>query len=386
MNNLIITKWESKLISGVLFLVLITGELSCSSAKQTTNDIEPTTQITTTVTNPTSSTIITTTQTTANATTATSTTTTTPITQPSIVFPTTFYISNAPSYRPTGSELELFQYVFSLINNDRQTAGLPLVTLNYNAAAQTHAQNMLDNFYCSHWGTDGLKPYTRYTLAGGLNNEGENSAYSGWFNPSENPNNYQSINVRDEITALQYAMMFDDAASKWGHRDTILNKNYTKVSLGIAYNDKRLALVQQFEGSYIEFYSAPSISNGRLSLLGKLSSSNIEINNVSIAFDSSPVPLTNDQLTSETAYTDGYSLGERINYILPPPPAGRTYTNLSPIAIIADLWEVNASGQFSIQADINSSLVKGKGIYTIVIVATINGESINITNYSLNFN
>jgi len=70
------------------------------------------------------------------------------------------------------SRLELFQYVLSLVNTDRQTAGLPPVTLAYNSAAQTHAQDMFKNFYGSHWGTDGLKPYMRYTNAGGPEQRG----------------------------------------------------------------------------------------------------------------------------------------------------------------------------------------------------------------------
>jgi len=51
------------------------------------------------------------------------------------VFPTTVYMPGAAPYEPTGIELELFQYALSLINNDRQSAGLPPVTLAYNAAA-----------------------------------------------------------------------------------------------------------------------------------------------------------------------------------------------------------------------------------------------------------
>jgi hypothetical protein len=242
---------------------------------------------------------------------------------------------------------------------------------------------MFDNYFGSHWGTDGLKPYMRYTQAGGLNNDGENSAYSGWDNPSDNPNNYQSINVREEIAYLQHIMMYDDAASNWGHRDTILNKFYTRVSLGIVYDNKRLALVQQFEGKYVEYYSAPAISNGNLSLLGRLTSVDIKINNISISYDPPLQTLTNTQLTSDSTYTDGYGLGDRLNFVIPPPPAGQQYANLPPNAIIAGKWEINDSGQFAIQANINASLSKGKGVYTIVIVAMINGESVNLTNYSI---
>ncbi|MDD5289082.1 MAG: CAP domain-containing protein [Dehalococcoidales bacterium] len=371
-----------------VFLILAVMVTGCSSPQTTTPQTTTTAKTTTAVTMP-NTTTTTTTATTTPTTPVTVTTSITPTTvtpttttETTTVFPTTIYVPSAEPYKPTGAELELFQYMLSLINKDRQDNGVPPVILAYNAAAQKHAQDMFDNYYGSHWGTDGLKPYMRYTLEGGLSTEGENSAYSGWFNPSDNPDNYQSINTREELAALQYTMVYDDAASNWGHRDTMLNKSYTKVSLGIAYSDKRLALVQQFEGEYVEYYTAPSISNGTLALLGRVTSADIEINNISIAYEPAPQSLTNAQLTGDAAYTDGYSLGERINFILSPPPAGREYKDLPSYAIIASKWIVNSAGQFAIQADINASLSKGKGVYTIVIVANINGESVNLTNYS----
>ena len=36
-----------------------------------------------------------------------------------------------------------------------------------NNAAQLHAESSLQNCISSHWGLDGLKPYMRYSLAGG---------------------------------------------------------------------------------------------------------------------------------------------------------------------------------------------------------------------------
>ena len=83
---------------------------------------------------------------------------------------------------------------------------------------------MFNNFYLSHWDTDGLKPYMRYTLAGGVNYEGENSAYSGWWDKTQDPNLYIEIDPKQELSDLEYQMMYDDAASNWGHRDNILNK------------------------------------------------------------------------------------------------------------------------------------------------------------------
>jgi uncharacterized protein YkwD len=133
--------------------------------------------------------------------------------------------------------------------------------LSYNAAAQKHAQDMLDNYYISHWGTDGLKPYMRYTQEGGVNYEQENSAYSGFY-INDNPNNYAPLNAKEELRKLQREMM-SEVPPNDGHRLNILNKFHKKVNLGIATDGKRLALVQQFEGSYVEFTQPPALSGTR---------------------------------------------------------------------------------------------------------------------------
>jgi hypothetical protein len=64
-------------------------------------------------------------------------------------------------------------------------------------------------------------------------------------------------------------------------------------------------------------------------------------------------------------------------------PDGQQYVNLPAGAIIADKWEVNSTGQFSIQANISAAMGNGKGVYTIVIAAVINGASVNLTNYAI---
>ena len=65
-------------------------------------------------------------------------------------------------------------YMLELINKERVEAGVQPVTLGDNFAAQLHAENSLANCFSSHWGLDGLKPYMRYSLAGGYQSNGEN--------------------------------------------------------------------------------------------------------------------------------------------------------------------------------------------------------------------
>ena len=65
-------------------------------------------------------------------------------------------------------------YMLELINQARAEAGAPPVVLGDNHAAQLHAESGLANCFGSHWGIDGLKPYMRYSLAGGYQSNGEN--------------------------------------------------------------------------------------------------------------------------------------------------------------------------------------------------------------------
>ena len=58
-------------------------------------------------------------------------------------------------------------YMLELINSARMAAGLDPVSLGDNPTAQMHAEALRDTCVLSHWGPDGLKPYARYSMAGG---------------------------------------------------------------------------------------------------------------------------------------------------------------------------------------------------------------------------
>ncbi len=65
------------------------------------------------------------------------------------------------------------------VNNARALSGLSPVRLGDNAAAQTHADEMAENQFLSHWNLAGLTPDMRYTLAGGEAYSAENVAFIG---------------------------------------------------------------------------------------------------------------------------------------------------------------------------------------------------------------
>lgn len=286
--------------------------------------------------------------------------------------------TNTPSSTPVAqfayTQEELIQYALELINKDRADYGLSPVTLGNNTAAQKHAEERLANGYISHWGMDGLKPYMRYTLAGGMNYEAENGSMRQIYWIGGKDSSYR-INPKETLEEAQEGLMTSP-----GHRKNILNKWHKKVNLGIAYDTERLDLVQQFEGDYINFTELPTVSDGILSIAGEVTLSTIE--NIIIYYDPLPQPLSIEQLDAPP-YDYAYGFGEEIGVILPPLPSGFHYIDLLTTDVIAFIWNTEPDGFFNIEADISTILEKGMGVYTVVVWVETDGDYVDISNYSI---
>lgn len=90
------------------------------------------------------------------------------------------FIYNTSTYpKPSPNQiLELKEYAVNKINEDRVKFGLAPVSLsNDNGAAQVQAEEQLKMQKLSHWTTDGMKPYMRYSYVyGGHDNVVQNVA------------------------------------------------------------------------------------------------------------------------------------------------------------------------------------------------------------------
>ena len=300
---------------------------------------------------------------------------------------------------------QLREYMLGLINSDRETHGLTPVVLGDNSAAQQHAEDKLAQGYSSHWGTDGLKPYMRYTLAGGYNYEAENSS-----GPAP---------LRDGVNYMQQApeALLREAESSLmdspGHRRNILNPWHKKVNLGIGCNEFTCSVVQQFEGDYVEFSQNPRIHNGILSLGGNLKGGFV-FEGVHIWYDQPPHTLTLGQLDATYSYGVGQ---EPVTFLREPLSWTKFYLDssviftweagLDPYSIdagasrnrappvqthirrtkvvpwtTATVWSVSQAS-FDIKADISSVIaVLGPGVYTVIVWGN-EGESVALTNYSI---
>lgn len=335
--------------------------------------------------------------------------------------------TSTPAPTPVAPELRHLdgkRYMLELINERRANAGLNPVVLGDNIAAQLHAEISLANCVASHWGIDGLKPYMRYSLAGGYQSNSENGSGSDYC-----------VRAADGYMAEgSIKARVDEAMDGWmdsaGHRRTILTPQYQKVNIGIAYDRYNTVMYQHFEGDYVEYDKMPSIANGILSLSGTTKNgvsfrSKSDLG-VQIYYDPPPHKLTRGQVSRTYCYGSGRqlaALSEPLSdgsywvtdkftktydpcpnpYDVPAdaPPArsareanrlwdeayARSQTSAPQTItvpwITASQW--TARGQtFAVRADISDLLrQRGDGVYSISVWGIIAGADVVISEYSI---
>lgn len=313
-----------------------------------------------------------------------------------------------------------------LINAERVRAGLDPVVLGDNVAAQLHAEAQLENCFSSHWGIDGLKPYMRYSLAGGYQSNAENASGLDYC--------YTRADRVRPIASIEQEIR--EAMEGWmespGHRDNILDPWHRKVNIGLAWDRYNFSGIQHFEGDYVEYNRLPSIENGIITVSGTVKNgATFDTQRdfaVHVYYDRPPHALTRGQVARTYCYGVGViiaSLREPLTlgwfydedeftvtetYESCPDPydvpvgmsgpsspdeahefwqaaydASQTLEEQTVTARWITALEWTAVGErFSAKADLNALLrMYGDGVYTIVVWDTINGEDVIISEYSL---
>ena len=206
------------------------------------------------------------------------------------------------------------RHMLELINEARVSNGVAPVSMGTNNVAQIQADQILEDCILSHWGTDGLKPYMRYSLAGGYQTNGENVL------------TFNECGLTD--TWLQWndepMEMVRQSVEGWmespGHRETMLDPSYSQVNIGLAWDRNIFKAVQHFEGDFVTLTHVPTIEDGELSIAGHLNRGH-EFHGrhpltAMIVYDQKPRRLTKEHL----AQTNCYSHGEIVAVQIPPLP------------------------------------------------------------------
>jgi len=222
---------------------------------------------------------------------------------------------------------------------------------------------MFSHNFFSHWGTDGSKPYMRYTLAGGKGAVAENIAAYLQGSPSD---------LKTALKDLEFDMMYNDSASNWGHRDNILNPFHNEVSIGISHGNGQLYFVEDFIDGYVS-WSTFTVTQNQVTLVGSLSQQ-VSLSQVNIFYDSLPSNLTVHQLDN-SPYDGSYTQGTFTGMALPP-----NYQSQQGITITAQTW-VQSALAFQIRFDLSQVFnAYGKGVYTIYLQTT---SQDSLTTYSI---
>lgn len=327
---------------------------------------------------------------------------------------------SAPSQR----RLDLKRYMLELINAARTGAGVDRVTLGSNDAAQLHAEASLSGCYSSHWGSDGLKPYMRYSLTGGYQSNAENGLGLDFcITAADFVRPLSSIRqeIRDAV---------DTFVESAPHRGNVLSARHKAVTIGLAWDRYNIRVVQQFEGGYVEYEQLPSIENGQVELSGSVGQgarfSEAHDLRVQVRYDPPPHDLTLGQVTRTYCYGNGLPVAG----LRRPLPANRFYLSdeftrtdrpcPDPYAVEPEapaprspseantFWESARAGSeerlevsvtvpwitaeawmasehaFSVRADLSEVLARhGPGVYTILVWGPIEGELATISQYSI---
>ena len=267
------------------------------------------------------------------------------------------YTSSNHLFSPT----QLINYTLTLINKDRSSNGLPNVTLSNSSTGQQHADSMLQYGYFSHWDTYGMKPYMRYTILGGRGSVQENLAYTkSGINAclAGYCTTYGNLNLTKSIAQLEYNMMYNDSACcNNGHRSNILDRYHNQVSLGIAYNNTNIYLVEDFINNYITWINGTPDNQGSEILLSGTTAGNYLLSGIEIGYEPPMANMTVQQL----GQTSEYSYGASIAVVVPKAP--KFYLGSPPL--VADKYYVNGNSfqvSFSLQ-----KLIKqyGAGEYSV---------------------
>ena len=308
-------------------------------------------------------------------------------------------VSDGP---PTQRHIEVKRRMLEIVNQDRAAAGLTPLVLGENAAAQLHAEASLAGCFSSHWDLNGLKPYMRYSLAGGYQS---NSSY---------------VVGSDHCIVATDGYRAKDSISGW-MSDSALDWKHRKINVGLVWDEYNTAVVLQYEGDHVEYDLLPVIEDGILTMSGTVRNGVVFEEDrdlgIQLYYDPPPRPLTGGQI-ARTYCADS---GVQIASLRTPPASGSHYTEdeytkpyrpcPDPHEVSADtiapasraeareLWQaardasqardeltvtlpwitamdwVADGGAFSVRADVREIIdVHGPGVYRVVLWGPIEGE------------
>lgn len=266
--------------------------------------------------------------------------------------------------------------VLNEINKIRIEHKLPIARLiNISTSiAQFRAKDMILKNYYGHCDLEGMIPNYWYTKLGGAYTIEENIGDIQICIGSESPTLPASINNSD---IMRYAigivrdMIYNDADSNWGHRDSLLDPTNNFIDIGYHCIEGRFVLVIHMSKIWVRWIESPfydnmtnvfraygilEINNSKIESIVIYKLSIDKLNNIFATYT-----LKNNRCININITCTEYSIGKAVAGVVP--NSYYYYTDME--TIIAKKWIVNNNG-FYIEF---SWRPKSPGLYTIVIWA-----------------
>ena len=237
------------------------------------------------------------------------------------------------------------------VNAERAHAGLRQLQLDELASrvANEHARDMVQRAFLSHWGSDGRKPYHRYSFAGGTDAVQEN------VSSAESIQSVTPTGVGRDLYEMHLAM-FEEIPPNDGHRRTILLPQLTHVGFGIAMQGHNLRLDELYLSRYIELEPIPRQAQPKTTVLlrGRILNLQHVLTGADVHFEPLPSPPAIEWLRERRSY----GLPTVYETILPRLPFRYFYPDGSSGSI-----ELRSGGRFHTRVNLS----RKPGINTIVV-------------------
>ena len=250
-----------------------------------------------------------------------------------------------------GTIKDIRKNLLEMVNEEREVEKVRPVEMDELATeiATKHAVDMATNEFASHWGSNGLKPYHRYSFAGGTHATEENVSAA---------DNTWSMKVQDlkQDTAYLHVRLYQEKPPYDGHRRTILKPQHTHVGFGIAVQQLRLRLVELFVSKHVEVRPIKQEANpgAEVAFAGRILRPDYALNQVEVFYE----PLPTRPELSWLRQVRTYSLPDESQVLRPKAPPPLVYADGIPGTV-----EIETDGNFRAPV----KLYKDKpGIYTLV--------------------
>ncbi len=202
----------------------------------------------------------------------------------------TIILGQTPVERGLFSEADVplaREQILRMVNEERVNAGLNKLELDPLACrvASAHSLDMARGEFLSHWGSDGRKPYQRYSFAGGTDAVQENAS------SADDINSLTTTSVLKNLSDM-HSSMLNERPPHDGHRRTILFPEHTHVGFGIALQGFHVRLDELYVAKYVRIDPIPQRAKPRQSVLlsGRVLNQQNEVAGIELYYEPLPTP------------------------------------------------------------------------------------------------